>query len=97
MAGSHQAGGTSGGGPPRSLYSRQPMNNPYPALPAQVNDGPPRTLLSSGPAVVGYRLAVTSKDGDWIVREDAEATGHVLRVLSRHGAAYRFGAPLDVR
>jgi hypothetical protein len=38
-----------------------------------------------------------SKDGDWVLREDEEATGHVLDVLARRGARYRFGAPLDVR
>lgn len=38
-----------------------------------------------------------SKDGDWILREDAETTNHVLGVLEAHGARYRFGAPLDVR
>src|SRR5262245_26883705 len=38
-----------------------------------------------------------SKDGDWTLREDQEALAHVLAVLSRHGARYRFGAPLDVR
>jgi hypothetical protein len=54
-----------------------------------------RVLLSSGQAVVVHRLAVMSKDGDWIVREDA--VSHVLAVLSRHGARYRFGAALDLR
>lgn len=29
--------------------------------------------------------------------EDDEATRHVLRVLGSHGAAHRFGAPLDAR
>ncbi|MFH1524628.1 MAG: hypothetical protein ABIF04_06660 [Chloroflexota bacterium] len=38
-----------------------------------------------------------SKDGDWIVREDQESCRHVLSVLERHGARYRFGAPLDIR
>lgn len=37
-----------------------------------------------------------SKDGDWILREDVEATQHVLAVLAARGARYRFGAPLDV-
>jgi hypothetical protein len=56
-----------------------------------------RAILCSGQAVVLLRLAVASKDGDWIVREDQEALDHVLSVLSRHGARYRFGAPLDLR
>ena len=44
-----------------------------------------------------HRLAVMSKDGDWILREDEEALSHILAVLARHAARYRFGAPLDVR
>lgn len=44
-----------------------------------------------------HRLAVASKDGDWILREQQDAIDHVLRVLASHGAHYRFGAPLDVR
>jgi len=44
-----------------------------------------------------HRLAVMSKDGDWIVREDDEALRHVLAVLEERGARCRFGAPLDVR
>jgi hypothetical protein len=54
-------------------------------------------MVCSGQAVVLYRLAIMSKDGDWILREDAEATQHVLQVLAGYGAHYRFGAPLDVR
>lgn len=73
------------------------MHNPYVSLTAEFNAGRLRAVLSSGQAVVLHRLAVTSKDGDWIVREDGEATQHVLRVLESHGARYRFGAPLDVR
>jgi hypothetical protein len=38
-----------------------------------------------------------SKDGDWILREDSETMAHVLAVLTRHQARYRFGAPLDPR
>lgn len=73
------------------------MNNPYLDLTAQFNRVRLRALLSSGQAVVAHRLAIMSKDGDWIVREDAEALGHVLRTLGAHGARYRFGAPLDPR
>jgi hypothetical protein len=73
------------------------MNNPYLDLTEQLNRGRLRTLLSSGQAVVVHRLAIMSKDGDWILREDVEAAGHVLEVLSKHGARYRFGAPLDLR
>jgi hypothetical protein len=73
------------------------MDNPYLGLTQELNRGRLRVLLSSGQAVVVHRLAVMSKDGDWIVREDADAVSHVLAVLSRHGARYRFGAPLDLR
>jgi hypothetical protein len=71
--------------------------NPYLDLTEAFNRGRRRALISSGQAVVLHRLAVMSKDGDWILREDEEATGHVRDVLARRGARYRFGAPLDVR
>jgi hypothetical protein len=73
------------------------MNNPYLELTEEFNHGRLRVLLSSGQAVVVHRLAIMSKDGDWILREDAEAVGHVLKVLSLKGARYRFGAPMDLR
>lgn len=73
------------------------MHNPYLELTEELNRGRLRVLLSSGQAVVVHRLAIMSKDGDWIVREDAEAVGHVLDTLARRGARYRFGAPLDLR
>lgn len=69
----------------------------YLDLTAEFNRGRLRTLLSSGQAVVFHRLAIMSKDGDWIVREDDEALAHVLGVLAAKGAVYRFGAPLDRR
>lgn len=61
------------------------------------NTGRLRAVLSSGQAVVMHRPAIMSKDGDWILREDAEATEHALAVLEARGAHYRFGAPLDPR
>ncbi|HLQ37698.1 MAG TPA: hypothetical protein VK348_07850 [Planctomycetota bacterium] len=61
------------------------------------NSGRLRTIICSGQAVVLLRLAIASKDGDWILREDQEAIDHVLSVLEAHGASYRFGAPLDLR
>ncbi|HXU32677.1 MAG TPA: hypothetical protein VN851_19075 [Thermoanaerobaculia bacterium] len=73
------------------------MNNPYLDLTDELNRGRLRALLSSGQAVVVHRLAIMSKDGDWILREDAEAVGHVLEALAGKGAQYRFGAPLDLR
>jgi len=71
--------------------------NVYVRLTDEFNRGRVRAMISSGQAVVLYKLAIMSKDGDWIVREDAEATGHILGVLTSHGATYRFGAPLDDR
>lgn len=73
------------------------MSNPYLELTEELNRGRLRALLSSGQAVVVHRLAIMSKDGDWILREDAETVRHTLEVLSFHGARYRFGAPLDLR
>jgi len=71
--------------------------NIYLDLTREFNRGRLRCIISSGQAVVLHRLAIMSKDGDWIIREDVEATQHTLRVLAEHGARYRFGAPLDVR
>ncbi len=56
-----------------------------------------RAILSSGQAVVLHRLAMMSKDGDWVLRADQESLTYVLGVLSEFGATYRFGAPLDLR
>lgn len=69
----------------------------YLQLSEAFNQGRTRAILSSGQAVVFHRLAVMSKDGDWIIREDQECTDHILSVLSSYGAVYRYGAPLDVR
>ena len=68
--------------------------NVYLRLTRDFNAGRPRALLAGGQAVVLYRLAIMSKDGDWVLREDAEALQHVLGVLAAQGARYRFGAPL---
>ena len=73
------------------------MENPYVRLTHEFNEGRLRAILASGQAVVLYRLAIMSKDGDWILREDDEALAHVIETLGRHGARYRFGAPLDRR
>ncbi len=73
------------------------MNNPYLDLTEDFNRGRLRALLSSGQAVVVHRLAIMSKDGDWILREDSEALSHTLSTLSAQGGRYRFGAPLDLR
>jgi len=73
------------------------MDNPYIRLTQEFNHDRMRAILASGQAVVLYRLAIMSKDGDWILREEAEALTHVIATLARHGARYRFGAPLDLR
>ena len=54
-----------------------------------------RAVICSGQAVVLHRLAIMSKDGDWIVREDQHDLDYILDVLNSYGATYRFGAPLD--
>lgn len=69
----------------------------YLEITREFNAGRLRAVLCSGQAAVLHRLAIASKDGDWILREDGQALDHVLGVLARHGARYRFGAPLDVR
>lgn len=71
--------------------------NIYPELTRRFNAGRLRAILSGGQAVVLHRLAIMSKDGDWILREDEETMSHVLSVLEEYGAHYRFGAPLDIR
>ncbi len=71
--------------------------NIYLELTEAFNKGALRAIICSGQAVVLHRLAIMSKDGDWILREDESALEHVLSVLDAHGARYRYGAPLDVR
>ncbi|MBI5434053.1 MAG: hypothetical protein HZA52_14570 [Planctomycetes bacterium] len=69
----------------------------YLDLTREFNVGRLRAVICSGQAAVLHRLAIASKDGDWILREDAATLEHVLGVLERRGARYRFGAPLDLR
>jgi len=71
--------------------------NIYIDITRRFNCGRIRTIISSGQAVVLYRIAIMSKDGDWIIREEEEAFEHVLNILEEYGAQYRFGAPLDIR
>lgn len=71
--------------------------NVYLELTHRFNTGRVRAILAGGQAAVLHRLALMSKDGDWILREESQTTEHVLRVLAGYGATYRFGAPLDVR
>jgi hypothetical protein len=71
--------------------------NVYFDLTRAFNDRGPVVALASGQAVVYYRIAIMSKDGDWVIRETAEACARVLDVLAQRGAFYRPGAPLDPR
>jgi hypothetical protein len=71
--------------------------NVYFELTRVFNERGPIVALSSGQAVVYYRVAIMSKDGDWVIRETAEACARVLDVLARRRASYRPGAPLDPR
>jgi hypothetical protein len=73
------------------------VGNIYLELTEQFNAGRLRAIISSGQAVVLHRLAIMSKDGAWILREDVETMSHTLDVLAESAAHYRFGAPLDVR
>ena len=75
----------------------QKRMNVYLGLTHKFNRRRARAILAGGQAVVLHRLAMMSKDGDWILREDAQTMDHVLSVLGQYGARYRFGAPLDVR
>lgn len=73
------------------------MRNVYLELTEQFNRGRFRAIICSGQAVVLHKLAIMSKDGDWIVREDEESLAYIRSVLSKKGAGYRFGAPFDTR
>ncbi len=73
------------------------VDNVYIELTRELNAEGPIAALASGQAVVFYRLAMMSKDGDWILMETAAACRRALEVLTRHDARYRPSAPLDVR
>lgn len=73
------------------------MGNIYFELTEELNRGGRIAVLGSGQAVVWHRLAILSKDGDWIVRESAAACARVLALLESRRARYRPGAPLDSR
>lgn len=74
-----------------------PNGNIYFQLTEEFNAHGPVVALASGQAVVYYRVAIMSKDGDWVIRESAAACDRVLEVLESHKARYRPAAPLDVR
>jgi len=73
------------------------VKNIYLQLTDEFNTGRLRAIICSGQAAVLHRVAIMSKDGDWILQEDMESCRHILKVLERHDAHYRFGAPLDTR
>lgn len=73
------------------------MENVYFALTEELNRLGRIAVLGSGQAVVWHRLAIMSKDGDWILRETESACSRVLEILGARAARYRLGAPLDVR
>lgn len=80
-----------------NLRLQMVMSNIYLELTNRFNEGKLRAVLSSGQAVVMHRMALASKDGDWIIREEAESLNTILSVLESYGATYRLGAPLDAR
>ncbi len=71
--------------------------NIYIQLTNEFNAGRLRAVICSGQTAVLHRIAIMNKDGDWILHKDEEACHHLLTVLERHDAHYRFGAPLDAR
>lgn len=73
------------------------MANVYFDLTREFNRHRPVALLASGQAVVFYRIAMMSKDGDWVIREDPEACDRVRAVLAGRNARHRPSPPLDVR
>jgi hypothetical protein len=73
------------------------VRNIYFELTEAFNAKLPVVALASGQAVVYYRVAIMSKDGDWVIRETPEACATVLSELDVRAAHYRLGAPLDVR
>jgi len=73
------------------------MVNVFFALTEEFNSDGVIALLASGQAVVFYRIALMSKDGDWVLKETESACRRVRSVLASHGARYRPGAPLDPR
>lgn len=73
------------------------QENIYLTLTREFNANGLAAALSSGQAVVLYKLAIMSKDGDWIVKEDQNCIDNILKVLSKRSAKFRFGAPMDLR
>jgi hypothetical protein len=63
------------------------MRNVYFELTREFNRDGVIAVLGSGQAVVHYRIAMMSKDGDWILRESLEACARILEVLGRRTAS----------
>jgi hypothetical protein len=80
-----------------AAYTRIGLANVYFDLTREFNRYGAVAALASGQAVVYYRVAIMSKDGDWILHETPEACERVRAVLSHHGARHRPAAPLDLR
>jgi hypothetical protein len=80
-----------------SDYNLRVPRNVYFDLTREFNADGPIAALASGQAVVYYRIAIMSKDGDWVIRETPAACARILDVLTAAGASYRTGAPLDLR
>ena len=72
-------------------------DNVYINLTRKFNRGKMRAVICSGQAAVLHRLALMSKDGDWILKEDEESLRTIQKILAGFEANYRFGAPLDIR
>jgi hypothetical protein len=62
-----------------------PARNIYFELTKAFNATAPTVALASGQAVVYYRVAIMSKDGDWIIHETPEACAVVLGELEARG------------
>lgn len=54
------------------------VENIYFALTEAFNRDAPTVALASGQAVVFYRVAIMSKDGDWVIRGSADASERVF-------------------
>ena len=77
------------------VLPRSNLMNVYIELTHAFNATGLNAVLSSGQAVVFHRLAIMSKDGDWIL---AKRNGCFIAFdVLQYGASYRFGAPLDLR
>jgi hypothetical protein len=66
------------------------MKTVYLELTEQFNRGRLRAIICSGQAVVLHKLAIMSKDGDWIVLEDQLLYSRSARDLIRLAGAYPY-------